>query len=179
MIKRSTLLLITVGAIAALAAPAAAQADELAVSSGEATTPLKVGAEFTLTSTNLKVVSPIGTITCSKVTVHEELTQNGPTITAKEKFSQIEGCNHTVTGPKYGSLSMSGLAGKLSGTTFAVDGLCTYTGSIPFSYVTNSSTITVTGTTQLTGSPSFPCGKATVSGTFTLELSNKTPVVIL
>lgn len=100
------------------------------------------------------------------------------TVTMKEKSSQVEGCNHRVISPEYGSLSLGGGAGNTINTGFTIDGFCTYTGSIQFSYTTNSDSVAIIGSNQLAGNPPFPCGKGTVSGSFTLETSNGTPVFI-
>jgi hypothetical protein len=175
MIKKLMLLAMALSAMVAFAAPAVAQADELYEESG----PLSLGAEITLTSTNLKTVTPLGTLECEKVTIHGEVTQNGPTtITGKELSTALANCNKTITDPTAGTVSLSGGTGSTTGTKFIAEGFCTYTGSIPFSYETDSDVVTVTGKEQLTGSPSFPCGKGTMSGSFTIETKDGTPVYI-
>jgi len=174
MIKRLVLLAMAVGALVAFAAPAMAQADELYEESIGVKTPLKIGSEITLTSTNLKTTLFFGTLTCEKVTIHEEVTKNGPTtITGKERSTTAEGCNRTITDPTFGSASLSGGTGS-TGWKFVLEGLCTYTGSVPFKYTTNTNEVTVTGTSQL----SSACGSATVSASFTLETKDSTPVFI-
>jgi hypothetical protein len=176
MIKKLAMLAMAVSALVAFAAPAMAQADQLYEKGplGEHIA-LKVGAEITLTSTNLKTESPLGTLTCTKVTIHGEVTENGPTtIKGKEKSTTVEGCNHTITDPTAGTVSLGGGTGSTSGTKFVVDGLCTFTGSIPFKYETNTDVVTVTGTKQL----SSPCGSGTMTGTFTLETKDGTTVFI-
>lgn len=175
MNKKLTMLAVTLGALLALAAPTMAQADQLLEGGIEVTS----GSEITLTSTNFVMTSPIGTIICVAVTVHEEVTANGPTtITGKEKSTTVKECNHAITDPTVGSVDLGSGVGKTTSSKLVVDGICTYTGSIPFSYVTNSSTVTITGKEQLTGSPSFPCGKATVTGNFSLETSSGVAITI-
>lgn len=178
MIKKSTLLAMAIGALATLAAPAAAQADELYTSVGGIKSPLKIGAKLTLTSTNLELKSVTGGLQCTKVTVHGEITANGPTVAIKEESTTVEGCNHGVTDPTFGAITLGGGAGTTTGTKLVIEGICTYSGNVPFSYATNSDTITVTGSNQLTGSPAFLCGQATTVGTFTFETNTGTPVFI-
>jgi len=171
MIKKLAMLAMAIGALVAFAAPAIAQADELT----EEGVPLEVGAEVTLTSTNLVTTSPLGTLTCKKVTIHGEVTENGPTtVKGREISTTVEGCNHTITDPTAGTLSLSGGTGSTSGTKFVVDGLCTFTGSIPFKYSAPTDEAIITGEKQLTSA----CGPGTMTGTFTIETSDGTPVDI-
>jgi hypothetical protein len=177
MIKKLMLLAVAACSLVAFAAPAA-QADQLYE---EGVGPLNIGAEITLTSTNLETVTPLGTLECEEVTIHGEVTQNGPTtITGKELLTEVIGCNKEITDPTAGTVSLSKGTGSTTGTKFIAEGFCTYTGSITFSYTTNSDVVTVTGKEQLTGSPSFPCGKGTMSGSFTIETGDEaeTPVYI-
>jgi len=174
MIKKLTMLAMAVGALVAFAAPAMAQADELYEKTINGNVPLKVGAEITLTSTNLVTHAGIGTLECKKVTIHGEVTKNGPTITGKEKSTTVEGCNHTITDPTAGTVELGSGTGKTTGTSFTVDFFCTFTGSIPFKYVTNTDEAVVTGENQLSGG----CGSATMTGSFTLETKDGTPVYI-
>ena len=173
MIKKLTLLAMAITALVAFAAPAAAQAAE----AKEGANKLAIGSKITLTSTNLVTHSALGKLECAKVTIHGELTENGPTVKGKENSTTIEGCNRTITDPTAGTVSLSGGKGSTTGTKFVVEGFCSFTGSIPFSYVSGTDVATITGSNQLT-SPF--CGSATMTGSFTITTSNgTTPVQIV
>jgi hypothetical protein len=175
MIKKLMLLAMAVCALAAFAAPAIAQADELVETVGGEPVPLEVGAEITLTSTNLVTVGSIGTLECELVTIHGEVTENGPVIEGEEISTSVSGCNHNISDPTAGDVSLSGGTGSSTGTKFVVDFFCTFTGSIPFEYSAPTDEVVVTGSNQL----SSGCGSGTMSGSFNIETSDETPVEII
>lgn len=81
--RRKTVLLM-LAAVAALAAPATAQADELVDGEGTA---VAIGADVTATSTNFEVFSPAFNIVCKLVTLHGEVKENGPEHVTIEKIA--------------------------------------------------------------------------------------------
>jgi hypothetical protein len=58
--------------------------------------------------------------------------------------------------------------------TFLMNGVCDFAGNVPYTYETNNDVLTVAGTKQLFGN----CGFNDMSGSFTLETNNGTPVYI-
>lgn len=180
-LKRSLLIASMALTALAFAAPAA-QAQLYELDEDGSHTLLKAGDEVTATSENLVTHSAVGTLECELVTIHMKVTDNTPPEgSAEEIATTVKGCNHTITNPMSGELSLTsgeegtGGTGLGEGATFTVEGFCTFSGNIPFSYETNSETLTVTGENQLS---SGLCGKATMEGSFTLETEDKTPVYI-
>lgn len=172
MLKKMMLLALSVAALVAFAAPAMAQADELVDSEG----PLPIGAEVTATSTNLVTKSALGELKCTFVTIHAEVAENGPSIHLNDLATTTAGCNVAITNPTAGTITLEGGTGLATGATFVAAGACDFAGNIPFSYATGTSSLTVTGTNQLSA-PS-PCGTATMSGSFNLETSGGEAVTI-
>lgn len=171
MIKKMMLLAMAVGALLAFAGPAMAQADVLSDSEGD----LPIGAEVTATSTDLVTEVPgLPTLECALVTIHGDVVANGPVIEIEETETTVNGCNLPITNPASGDITIGGGVGIASESTFVAAGICHFTGNIPFSYETNSDTLTITGEEQLTSA----CGNGTMSGSFTLETENEDPIFI-
>jgi opacity protein-like surface antigen len=176
MFKKTMLLALSAGAIIAFAAPAMAQADELVESGG--TVHLAKGAEVTATSTNLATVVPgVGTLTCSKVTVHGTLKKVTAPITIGQTTTEVEGCNVPVTNPEVAEIVIEGGSGEGSGVSFTADlsPSCMLGGTVAFTYTTNSDVLSIAGSI-LTGT----CGggQGTISGSFTLETANGTAIEV-
>jgi hypothetical protein len=172
MLRNAMLLALSVSALVALAAPAMAQADELADSGG----PLEAGAEITATSRDLALTTALGTVECERVILHGHIVENDDlSIVIMETEAAVEGCNTTVN-PAFGSIQLGAGGGLSFGSSFSVaEGLCTFSGFIPFVYFLESDTLEIWGAEQLAGN----CGVATVEGSFTLETENGTPVFIV
>jgi len=180
-LKRPLLIASMALAAFAFAAPMA-QAQLYELGPNEEHELLNVEDEVTATSTNLVTHSAVGTLECNLVTIHMKVTDNTPPEgSAEELATTVEGCNHTITKPMSGELTLTageegtGGTGLGEGATFTVEVFCTFSGNIPFSYETNSNVLTVTGENQLS---SGLCGSATMTGEFTLETKDKTPVYI-
>jgi hypothetical protein len=183
------MLLLTSMALAAVAfsVPATAQAQ---VGHGlfEGATRLGNTAPVTLTSTNFKWTTPLGTLTCAKATSHFHVEHNGnagnhlllaPTAAATENEKK-ENCvfdgSTPVTIGKAGThtLTMNTWGHSVVQYSFSPTVLgfnCTYSGEMTIRATDNTDIVHV-GPSNLTGSPGFPCGNATVSGTFTAETPN-------
>ena len=180
------LLAISVGVLAAFAAPAAQGQLLYETPTGPLGehNALPVGAEVTATSKNLvtTVTATGGKLECSLVTIHGIVLEN--TVTRSrigETETTVEGCNNTITNQTAGEITLEGAgAGVATGATFVSDVpiTCDFAGNIPFSYVTNSDTLKVepdpVTKDQLFGN----CGHAIMTGSFTLETSDETPVDI-
>lgn len=174
MIKKMMLLALSVGALAAFAVPtvASAQLKEGGVA-------LKTGVEVTATSTNLETVATgLGTkLTCKLVTIHMKLVKNNAGangVEATNVATTTSECSSPITVANAGTIDLGAGVGVATGATFLVSGVCDFTGNIPFSYVSGTSTLTVTGTSQFNGN----CGAGDMTGSFTLETSNGTPITV-
>jgi hypothetical protein len=179
MLKKMMLLAISVGALVAFAAPAVAQAQELYELEGKVHKPLAVGVEVTATSTNLITHTPLGTLECTKVTIHGIVAKNETnTAHISNNSITVEGCNTTITDPTVGTITiLANKTGLAHSATFEADLsptlTCHYAGNIPFTYAHDTDVLTVDSTTeQFTGSPANPCGNGRMTGSFTLETSN-------
>jgi hypothetical protein len=185
MLKKMTLLAISVGALVAVAAPAMAQAQQLYELNGKqhvalvgSSDPTKAP-KITATSTNLVTTTPLGSLTCTKVTIHGLVTKNTANeVEISNNVVTVEGCNHEITPATVGSITIvkSETLGVAHDATFVVDHGCHFTGDIPFDYAHDTDVLTVTGSNQLTGTPSSPCGTGSMTGSFTLETSDGTTV---
>jgi hypothetical protein len=190
MIKKMMLLAMAVGALVALAAPAA-QAIELK-EGGKA---LKTGVEVTATSTNLVTTTASGTLSCELVTIHGTLAKNGPAVEIKPTTTTTKNCSinagekgvhsATITSPAVGTISVVNQGvGSASAVTFLADipdfALeCHFSGTAGFTYVSGSSTLTVAAASSvLTGSGTNCPTSGTLEGSFSLETSNGTAVTI-
>jgi hypothetical protein len=190
------MLLLTSMALAAVAfsVPATAQAQ---VGHGlfEGATRLGNTAPVTLTSTNLQTTTPLGTLSCAKVSLHYHVEHNGnlgnhvllaPTNNGATENAKTENCvlngstpvaigkagTHTVT------INTSGHGVAQSSFSATVLGInCTYSGGVTIQATDNSDIVHV-GPSNLTGSPAFPCGNGTMSGTFTMETPTNPAVPI-
>ncbi len=182
MLKKMTLLAMSVGALIAFAAPAA-QGQQLYELEGATHVPLKVGAGVTATSTNLKTATKFGNLECKKVIIHGVVAENNATksrITVAKEQVTVEECNSPIVAPGLTEITIeAGGVGLGTGAVFTSSATgCTFEGNIPFSYTTNTDVLTITGTEQFTGTPDPACGKGTMTGSFTLETSNGTAVLI-
>jgi hypothetical protein len=175
MLKKMMLLAMAVGAIAAFAAPAMAQAS-VELSDSEGTLP--IGAEVTATSHNLVTFSPVlGTLTCERVTIHGDVTENGESsIHIEETNTETEGCSPApITIAESGDITIEeGGTGLAEESLFQVAGACNFEGSPGFAYETNTDEIEIAGEFQFNGN----CGPGDMSGNFTLETSDGSPITI-
>jgi hypothetical protein len=187
-IKKMMLLATAVGALVALAAPAA-QAIELK----EGTKALKTGVEVTAKSTDLVTTTASGTLSCTLVTVHGTLLKNGPAVEIGSTFTTTENCSlstptvhsATITQPSVGTISVVNQGvGSASAVTFIADipdfALeCHFAGTAGFTYVSGSSTLTVASASSvLTGSGTNCPTSGTLEGVFHLATSNGTGLTI-
>jgi hypothetical protein len=189
MAKKFSLLLAAI-AVVAFAVPTFASAAEL--TDGGAALP--VGSELTGTSTDAETETPLGTLTCGKVTVGGRVTQNsGGTVAGvgngessttscvidPEKqgitIENIQLTGISATSPTSGSASFSFKAN--------VPGLpegCVFSGTVPGTCSSGTDTLFVNGT-GLEGTPSI-CGEngeVTFRGHFALTTKGtSTPIII-
>jgi hypothetical protein len=185
MLKKITLLAISVGALVAFAAPAVAQAQQLYELNVKQHVSLNNGAKVTATATDLTTHTVFGTLTCKLVTIHGEVLENNAnTVRIGNNSVTVEGCNVPITNPSVGQITIvkAETVGIAHDATFVAhipppaEVTCHYTGDIPFSYAHDTDTLTVTGANQFTGTPNPPCGTGTMTGSFTLETSDGTTV---
>jgi hypothetical protein len=173
MLKKMMLLALSVGALVAFAAPAAAQADELYE---EIEGPLEFGAEVTARSINTIIVATqLGvTVECSEVIFHLRVQENGPEIELSPTAEPVTtfGCSTAITNATPGTVTLSEGQGTATGATFLIAGVCDYSGSIAFNYQTESDQLIAFST--LFGN----CGFGHLDGVFTLETRTGTPIYI-
>jgi hypothetical protein len=179
MLKKMTLLAISVFALVAFAAPAVAQAQQLYQLKNGKHVALSTGVEVTATSTNL-VTTETATgekLECMLVTIHGTVSKNeAATAHISNNSVTVSGCNHSITDATIGTITIdAGTVGLGDGATFEVDGLCHFSGNIPFSYLHDTNVLTIAGIDQLN---SAACGTAQIAGSFKLETSNTMPVFI-
>jgi len=194
-IKRMLMVLSMAMAVGAFSAPAVAQAN--VILTDPPGTKVPVGAGITATSTNFHMPTSIGTFTCKKVTLHYTLVTNGNNhvvlnpVNTPTHNGTTEGCEeHTVFG-SFASTATNFGTGQLTINTWgtgvtpftytttvpALNLHCTWTGNLHVRG-TNGTDIAHAGPSSVVGSgPNCPAS-GTVTGTFTLETSNGTPVTI-
>lgn len=185
MLKKMMLLALAAGALLAFVAPAAAQAEaRLTDMFGE---PIKIGAEVTATSTDLRFTTGNNEIECALVTLHAEVTENGPeTITMEKVVPTLSGCFYNVTGVNKfpttftkatgETILLSEFGGMLT-STFTWDtpalGLkeCRIHGIIGFVVNTETDVLSVPGSAfeKEAGSGASCPAEMEVHGSFTLE----------
>jgi hypothetical protein len=187
MLKKTILLALSVAALSALAAPAVGQAAELK----ENGVKLAKGALVTATSTNLETtVSGGAKLFCQKVTIHGEVTNvggPGKKVEISNNSTTTEKCEITgfgavlITKPTVGAITFTGGTGSATATFIAdIPQECHLSGTVGFTYVNGSSTFSLPGSV-LKGPVPLPEGcpkEGTIAGSFTLETSNGTAVVI-
>lgn len=184
MIKKTMLLATAIGVLVALAIPAAASAQLLTSPAGTA---IKVGTNITATSTNLVTTTALGKLTCAKVTIHANVTANkGSTSAVSSTSVTTESCDLlTASLVSHPATITSASASfhiekKGVGTTTAtfiadipaVPATCHESGTPGITYTAGTDVINVKG--ALSG----PCGAAEIHGSFTLETSNGSQVII-
>ena len=186
MAKKLMLLGMAVVAFAALALPAVASAAPALTE--PAGTLVPKGATIVGTSTNSTTVTSAGTLTCAKVTVTGEVTENtGSSVKGVAKGEgKTEGCklgssSLTITDPTLLAISSNTPGKGVVSLTFIADlfGIpCHFVGNnLPFTYTSGSDSMSIAGT--LTGTSGFPCpSSGSFSGTYTLETSNGTPLIL-
>jgi hypothetical protein len=195
-VKKMLLLVGMSLAAIAFAAPTAAQATiRLTDPAGTA---LGAGAKVTMTSSDLKITTALGTITCVKVTLHYELvavTVNHvvlePVVVAPathnatpEKchlITKTDGKTHVVhltnAGTKQLTINTWGTGVTFGTFTANITNVahCTYTGDVHFQAKSP-------GTDEVTISPSplagGLCGPGEIEGTATLETPDGKPILI-
>lgn len=185
-IKKTMLLAVSAAALVAFAVPAVAQATSLTDPPGTA---LKKGALVTATSTNLETTTPEGAaLFCKKVTIHGEVTNAGgpgKSVTILPSATTTENCEITgvgpvlITEPSVGLITLGGAGSGSAAATFIADipQSCHFAGTVAFSWTSGTDTLTVPGS-RLTGTGSECPSEGTIAGSFTLETSNGTPVLI-
>lgn len=175
-------------ALVIFAAPAAQAAPPHGLTEGGIM--LEEGAPVTLTSTNLKTETGLGTLTCAKVTLHYHVETNNeehlalaPT-PAATKNATTENCKlngtttvhisdagtHTVTMDTWGHAEVES---SFKGVITSIFGpiTCTYTGKVTIQATTTTDTVHVGPSSLASG-----CGAGTMSGTFTAETPDGTPL---
>lgn len=190
--QEDDLLVIALGALAlpAIAVPAA-QGAKL-TREGEA---LPLFSGVTATSSDLIMTTTSGQITCASVTVHGYVGENSPEVFIPVTGTTTEGCvlnagglvklPTVVTAPEFGSIHLSEEEGW-SSATFKYDvpaaGLanCHFEGFPEFAYESGSDVVSMPGSSFVAGGGSPPgCPTTgTTHGSFTLEDSTGTPLVI-
>ena len=186
MLKKTMLLAVAASALVAFAAPAIAQATSLTDPPG---TKLVKGALVTATSTNLETtVTGGGALFCEKVTIHGEVTNAGgagKSVTITPSSTTTENCQITgvgpvaITKPTVGVITLGGSGTGSASATFIADipQECHFAGNIAFSWVSGTDTLSIPGSSLLGTGVNCP-PEGTISGSFTLETSNGTSVLI-
>jgi hypothetical protein len=186
MVKKFSLLLATAAALC-LAMSAAASASQLTASAGKLA---PVGSTLTVTAPDITFTSNLlGITTCQTLSLNLTLTKNDGTTVEASGAAQVPGQEGCVNGSKkviVTSFTVTNLTttgtGKTGTMSFVItediDSLeCTYTGkNVPFSYVAGDDAITFNKAAGITSTP-VPCGTATVTASFTLEIKG-TPVIL-
>jgi hypothetical protein len=154
--------------------------------------PIEDTSSVTLTSTNLNTETALGTLTCEKVTLHYHVEHEGnngehvslePTPAATENGA-FEGCNlngttpihysggtHTLTLDTWGhGETQTTLKTVITHPLFGTIN-CTYAGKLT-AQATNETDVVHVGPSALAGN----CGAATISGSFTTETPDGTPL---
>jgi hypothetical protein len=194
MFKKTMLLAMAVGAIAAFVAPTVASAQLLTDPEGVA---LAKNSEITATSTNLVTTTGLGDLTCGKVTIHLKVTKNtGATSAAESTSVTTENCD-LLTTP---SLAVDPATITSATTKFHIEkaGVGTTTATFiahlyaneakhlanePFAICHESGTPGITygadtDVIHVSGALTGPCGNASIAGDFTIETANGTRVTI-
>jgi hypothetical protein len=181
MLKKTMLLVASACALAAFAAPAGAQAQELYQKGPKGEhNPLAVGAEVKATSTDLKVtLGWLGTLECAKVIIKNKVLENksNKSRTGSAWWEFEGGCNTPVTEQAINEIILQE-AGVITDLKFTATS-CHLYGNPPLTYKHDTNTLTVTGKEQLTAAP--PCWYyrvATMTASFTLTTPTGTPVYI-
>lgn len=195
-IKKMLLLAGMAMAAIAFAAPAVAQAQQTHGLT-ENSEWLEPGAEVTLTSTDLRTTTFLGTLTCSKVTLHYEVEVNDGTHVVLQPVpashnGTTEGCDLLTSGGSTHPVHISNAGtkevtidtwgkGTASSTfsslvTFTGGGTasCTFTGGVALEAVKSGSNEVKIGQSGLNGGL---CGPGSISGTGKLETPDGTAVV--
>jgi hypothetical protein len=191
MLKKMMLLAVAAGALVAFAAPTVAQATELK----EGKTKLAVGAKVTATSTNLVTTTAAGKLACALVTIHGNVTENGPSAVIEPTSTTTSECHlitasngvtHavTITDPTVGTIKLTGGGASSATATFIADiptlGVeCHFAGTVAFTYVSKSDTFSIPGSILTGSGATCPVSEGTIEGSFTLETSTGTPVEIV
>jgi hypothetical protein len=179
MFKKLTLLAMVVGAFAAFAIPAAASAaPELTAPAGSTVLP---GTIIEGTSTNATTTETLlGTLTCKHVAVTGEITENtGSSVAAvsggvgSTSGCEVAGGPLSIGSPEMTSLVSTETGKGTVGLKFIAAGICEFTGTVPFTYVSGTSTISLHGTI------SGPCGSGVFEGDFALSIAGGGGPVIL
>jgi hypothetical protein len=187
MAKKLTLLIAAVAVLAFMVPAMASAAAPLTESGGTVVVP--VGSAIIATSTNVRINTSLGTLSCKKVVFKNNVSANEVTggktraeATSLETFTaqecEVEGIKAPVeklrvpnlqTGTALGLPTGNGTA-TISFTALLPGPLdCLYTGTnVPFHYLTTTLTNSIKFfSVALTGSPTA-CGSATFSGEFAL-----------
>lgn len=194
MLKKMMLLALSVGALVAFAAPAAAQANVRLTENGTA---LANGAEITATSTNL-VTETVGggTLICEKVTLHLEVVENGLTHVELKQLGAATTTNCTASGVLPATIFNGGVTENITINTWGTSNTnatflskvyfdaehtqlaqeCDYAGTFHIVPVGPSDTDTIKVTESPLTAPG--CENAHIEGTFTLETSGGAEVTL-
>jgi hypothetical protein len=185
MTKKLTLLAMVAGALVAFAIPAMASASSLTQPAG---TLVPVGSVVTAVSTNAKMKTSLGTLTCEKWTVNTQVTKNSGsgTVTAVQSGAgttsvcKLGSSGLIFTNVKFNSLSVTSPTAGSANFSYEIDfsGLtCKYastSGATPVTYTSGGSSIHVGG--PLTATPAS-CGTSTFEADFALSRT-ASPVII-
>ena len=185
--KKLTLLAMAIGALLAFAIPAAASA-----ATGQLTengVPLKTGATFLATSTNVTTTTEAGKLSCEKVTLDLIVSSNSSSGSAASGSGTSSGCllegvniPVNITTITIKSITLSSTGGKATFSfTFDSEGAklkdCTITGTnVPVTWTPGTDTVHIAG--SVVGSGSGCPTSGTIAGDFTLETADGTPLTI-
>lgn len=191
MLKKMMLLVASVCALVAVAAPAAAQAQQLYKIEGGTHVPLAVGAEVTATSTDLTILFSgyaNAEATCVKTLITGEVLEN------KANSARIGntwlgfegGCTSPIQNQTVDKITLNAnKVGLITGLEFnMMSGECHLSGNPPFTYKHDTNTLTVPATELQMEQSGWTPGwcyyynKAIMTASFTLTTPTGTPVYI-
>jgi len=174
MTKKLTLLMAVIAAVA-LAAPALASAAPSITSSAGVLAPK--GTKITGSSTNMVLQTSVGKITCAKVTINEEITENtgssvkgvglgeGTTSTCKLGEKSITITDFTTT---FTYVFPSTFHLEVTFTAHLPSLTCHFSGPVGASVTVGGNHITIGPSADLVGTPA-PCEPSLLNGTFSFE----------
>jgi hypothetical protein len=188
--RKTVLLALVTGALAAFAAPAVAQAN-VALTDGEGNV-IEPGTGITATSSNLVTTTASGTIACASVVLHFELEVNGPEHVVLGQIGAATTSNCVVKTPignfsinvtdwTVGSVTINTWGTGEASASFGADipafGLsCVFAGSV-HPQATHPDILDV-GPSTLAGSGTNCSPTTTIEGQFTIETSTGGEVTI-